>query len=48
MMTKHPLRSMDNKTYDEITRLADKDQDAKEFVRRFREYPLTVILLSDS
>lgn len=44
----HPLRSMHNKTYEEITRLADKDQDAKEFVRRFREYPLTVILLSDS
>ena len=44
----HPLRTMDNKTFSEIGRLADDDPEAEEFVRRFVEYPLTVILLSNS
>ena len=44
----HPLRSMDGKTYEQIGALAEKEQDAKEFVRLFEEYLLTIIFLSES
>ena len=44
----HPLRTMDNRTYDKIRLLSDEHPEAEEFVRRFEEYPLTIILLFDS
>ena len=44
----HPLRSMDNKSYAEIKSMEDREPDAQNFVRRFEEYLLTIILLSES
>ena len=44
----HPLKPMDNKTFREIEALATADPTAKGFVRQFKEYPLTIVLLSQS
>ena len=45
---KHPLTSMDNKAYAEIKELVGKEPHADEFVHRFEQYSLTIILLSGS
>ena len=44
----HPLASMENKTFAEISRLAREDDEARELVQRMEEYPLTIVQLSKS